>query len=169
MARQSKWWNLRPASRSIRSPRTRHAIAAVPLLAWVGLGADGLSSSCYGPEEAFPALGAHTPLALFHGGGHRHHGLHHRRRLQPCHRTVPQRRGGYRVSTALLGPVPGRLGAALLVDYVLTVSTSLASGVDAFFSLLPVGAQGFKLATELLIVVLMTGLNFRGMKESIPS
>lgn len=31
-------------------PRTRHAIAVTPLLAWVGLGADGLSSSCYGPE-----------------------------------------------------------------------------------------------------------------------
>ncbi|CAE6791879.1 hypothetical protein R75465_04539 [Paraburkholderia aspalathi] len=30
-------------------PRTRHAIAVTPLLAWVGLGADGLSSSCYGP------------------------------------------------------------------------------------------------------------------------
>ncbi|QGZ58427.1 hypothetical protein FAZ97_25880 [Paraburkholderia acidiphila] len=29
-------------------PRTRHAIAVTPLLAWVGLGADGLSSSCYG-------------------------------------------------------------------------------------------------------------------------
>nr|WP_244111521.1 hypothetical protein [Burkholderia cepacia] len=37
-------------------PHTRHAIAVTPLLAWVGLGADGLSSSCYGPEEAFLAL-----------------------------------------------------------------------------------------------------------------
>ncbi|MCA8117712.1 hypothetical protein LGN07_03215 [Burkholderia cepacia] len=36
-----------------------------PLLAWVGLGADGLSSSCYGLEEAFLALAHHTPLALF--------------------------------------------------------------------------------------------------------
>jgi hypothetical protein len=49
-------------------PRTRHAIAVTPLLAWVGLGADGLSSSCYGPEEAFLALGQHTPLALFPPG-----------------------------------------------------------------------------------------------------
>ena len=47
-------------------PRTRHAIAVTPLLAWVGLGADRLSSSCYGPEEAFLALGQHTapPLIL---------------------------------------------------------------------------------------------------------
>ena len=45
-------------------PRTCHAIAVTPLLAWVGLGADRLSSSCYGPEEAFLALGQHTALAL---------------------------------------------------------------------------------------------------------
>ena len=41
-------------------PRTRHAIAVTPILAWVGLGADGLSSSCYGPEEAFLALTGST-------------------------------------------------------------------------------------------------------------
>ena len=35
----------------------------MPFLAWVGLGADGLSSSAYGPEEAFRALGEHTYLA----------------------------------------------------------------------------------------------------------
>ena len=35
-----------------------------PFLAWVGLGADGLSSSAYGPEEAFKALGEHRYLAL---------------------------------------------------------------------------------------------------------
>ncbi|KVU48354.1 hypothetical protein WK70_37470 [Burkholderia cepacia] len=46
-------------------PRTRHAIAVTPLPAWGGLGADGLSSSCYGPEEAFLALAHRTPLALF--------------------------------------------------------------------------------------------------------
>ncbi len=46
-------------------PRTRHAIAVTPLPAWGGLGADGLSSSCYGSEEAFLALAHRTPLALF--------------------------------------------------------------------------------------------------------
>jgi amino acid transporter len=75
--------------------------------------------------------------------------------------------GGYRVATALIGPRTGLVsGAALLVDYVLTITTSLASGVDAFFSLLPVGAQGGKLVTELVLIVLMSFLNFRGMKES---
>jgi hypothetical protein len=37
--------------------RLFHRLALVPFLAWVGLGADGLSSSAYGPEEAFKALG----------------------------------------------------------------------------------------------------------------
>jgi nitrous oxidase accessory protein NosD len=41
-----------------------HKLSLVAMLAWVGLGADGLSSSCYGPEESFKALLAHPPLAL---------------------------------------------------------------------------------------------------------
>src|SRR3972149_2395029 len=40
-------------------------LSLIPILAWVGLGADGLSSSAYGPEEAFRALGEHTYMAVF--------------------------------------------------------------------------------------------------------
>src|SRR5258708_33738652 len=47
------------------SASTRKHIALAAFLAWVGLGADGLSSSAYGPEEAFKALGAHTHLGLY--------------------------------------------------------------------------------------------------------
>ncbi|AIO69176.1 APC family permease [Burkholderia oklahomensis] len=149
-------------------PRTRHAIAVTPILAWVGLGADGLSSSCYGPEEAFLALGQHTPLALFLALATAATVFIIALGYNQVIELFPTGGGGYRVATALLGPKPGLVsGAALLVDYVLTVATSLASGVDAFFSLLPVGAQAFKLTTELTLIVLMTGLNFRGMKESI--
>lgn len=149
-------------------PRTRHAIAVTPLLAWVGLGADGLSSSCYGPEEAFLALGQHTSLALFLALATATTVFIIALGYNQVIELFPTGGGGYRVATALLGPHPGLVsGAALLVDYVLTIATSLASGVDAFFSLLPVGAQEFKLATELTLIVLMTGLNFRGMKESI--
>ena len=53
------------APRNINDPKIFHKIALIPLLAWIGLGADGLSSSSYGPEEAFRALGEHTYLALF--------------------------------------------------------------------------------------------------------
>ena len=49
--------------RNIKDPSIFHKLSLVPLLAWIGLGADGLSSSSYGPEEAFRALGQHTYLA----------------------------------------------------------------------------------------------------------
>src|SRR5437868_8592239 len=52
------------APRSLRDPKVFHQISLVAFLAWVGLGADGLSSSAYGPEEAYLALGEHFYLAL---------------------------------------------------------------------------------------------------------
>src|SRR5262249_45223769 len=51
--------------RSVTDPGVFDHVSLVALLAWVGLGADGLSSSSYGPEEAFKALGSHTELAIF--------------------------------------------------------------------------------------------------------
>ncbi|HEY3167630.1 MAG TPA: hypothetical protein VGK57_10410, partial [Candidatus Binatia bacterium] len=45
-------------------PRVFHQVSLVAFLAWVGLGADGLSSSAYGPEEAYLALGQYFYLAL---------------------------------------------------------------------------------------------------------
>ena len=44
------------------SGKSRQSIALVAFFAWVGLGADGISSSAYGPEEAFRALGGHAHL-----------------------------------------------------------------------------------------------------------
>src|SRR3954466_3808162 len=52
------------APRDVKDPHAFHKLSLVALLAWVGLGADGLSSSAYGPEEAFKALGQHTGLAV---------------------------------------------------------------------------------------------------------
>lgn len=149
-------------------PRTRHALAVTPLLAWVGLGADGLSSSCYGPEEAFLALGSHTHLGIYLALATALTVFIISVGYNQVIELFPTGGGGYKVATALLGPRAGLVsGSALLVDYVLTIATSLASGVDALFSLLPVGAQPYKLATELIIIVAMSILNFRGMKESI--
>src|ERR1017187_5082707 len=50
--------------RDLRDKRIFHQISLIPFLAWVGLGADGLSSSAYGPEEAFRNLGSHIYLAI---------------------------------------------------------------------------------------------------------
>ena len=42
-----------------------HKLTLIAFFAWIGLGADGLSSSCYGPEEAFLALQGHVSLSIF--------------------------------------------------------------------------------------------------------
>src|SRR5437879_7292760 len=52
------------APRSVSDPSIFHKMALIPFLAWVGLGADGLSSSAYGPDESFRALGNYTYLAV---------------------------------------------------------------------------------------------------------
>src|SRR3954453_10711365 len=51
-------------ARDLHDQRIFHTISLIPFLAWVGLGANGLSSSAYGPEEAFKTLGAHKYLAV---------------------------------------------------------------------------------------------------------
>src|SRR6516162_8885807 len=50
--------------KDIRDPGIFHRMALIPFLAWVGLGADGLSSSSYGPDEAYRALGERRYLAI---------------------------------------------------------------------------------------------------------
>ena len=51
-------------ARRITDPHLYHKLSLAAFLAWVGLGADGLSSSAYGPEAAFHALGENTFLAI---------------------------------------------------------------------------------------------------------
>jgi len=48
-----------------KDPEAFHKLSLIAILAWVGLGADGLSSSAYGPDEAYRQLGEHTGLAFF--------------------------------------------------------------------------------------------------------
>src|SRR6185295_12532187 len=50
--------------KDVRDPHAFHKLSLIALFAWVGLGADGLSSSAYGPDEAFRQLGEHTGLAI---------------------------------------------------------------------------------------------------------
>jgi amino acid transporter len=58
-------------------------------------------------------------------------------------------------------------GCALLIDYVLTIAVSVASGTDAIFSLLPVSGQTYKLVFAVFVVLILMLLNMRGVKESI--
>ncbi len=147
---------------------TRHSLALVAFLAWVGLGADGLSSSAYGPEEAFKALGEHTHFGLYLAIATAVTVFIISLAYNQIIELFPTGGGGYRVASSLIGPYAGlTAGAALIVDYVLTIAISVASGTDALFSLLPVGAQPVKLYVELALAVVLIFLNLRGMKESI--
>ena len=154
--------------RDVRDPRTYHSIALVALLAWVGLGADGLSSSAYGPDEAFRALGSHTYLAVALAAATALTVLVISIAYSQIIRRFPFGGGGYVVATELLGPRFGLVsGAALLVDYVLTISVSIASGADQVFSVLPPAWHAWKLAVTSLVILLLVVMNLRGVKESV--
>jgi len=155
-------------ARNVSDPEIFRHTSLIAFLAWVGLGADGLSSSAYGPEEAYKALGPHSHLAIiltamtaltiavistayanliehFPGGG-----------------------GGYLVATKLLGNRVGVVsGCALLVDYMLTITVSIASGCDQIWSFLPPDAVHYKLWAEIVVIAFLVILNLRGVKESV--
>ncbi len=78
----------------------------------------------------------------------------------------PQGGGAYRVAHDNLGAPAGLIAAsALLIDYVLTVSVSIAAGVAAAGAALE-GARDHRVAIALGAVALIAALNLRGMKES---
>jgi amino acid transporter len=147
---------------------TRHSMALVAFLAWVGLGADGLSSSAYGPEETFRALGAHTHLGLYMAVATAITVFIIALAYNQVIELFPTGGGGYRVATQLVGPYLGLVsGCALILDYVLTIAISIASGVDALASFLPLGFQPYKLWAEAFFIALLIVMNLRGLKEAI--
>jgi amino acid transporter len=149
-------------------PRIFHQVSLIAFLAWVGLGADGLSSACYGPEEAFLALGHDHFLAPFLALATAATVFVISASYSQIIELFPSGGGGYLVASKLLGPRAGVVsGSALVVDYVLTISISIASGADAIFSFLPLEFQHVKLLTETLIIGLLILLNLRGVKESV--
>jgi amino acid transporter len=175
-------------ARDLRDPKVFHQMSLVAFLAWVGLGADGLSSSSYGPEEAFKALGHFVPDGCYGAAS-----------AAPCqfiadfgylavflavaiavtvfiiswsYRRIieefPHGGGGYIVASKHLGPYVGAVsGSALLVDYVLTIAISLAAGGEAVFSFLPASWLPYKHATVLAALAILAFMNLRGVKESV--
>src|ERR1700685_757863 len=156
--------------RDVRDPEIFHSLSLVAFLAWVGLGSDGLSSSCYGPEEAFLALGSHQYMAVFLAMLMALTVFIISASYSQTIDTFPTGGGGYLVATKLLGRYAGVVsGCALVIDYVLTISISIASGADAIFSFLPTSALHYKFWVCLLVVAVLIGMNLRGVKESVLS
>jgi amino acid transporter len=149
-------------------PKVFHQISLIAFLAWVGLGADGLSSSAYGPEEAYLALGPHSLLALPLAVMMALTVFMISASYAQIIELFPTGGGGYLVATKLLGEKAGLVsGSALVVDYMLTITISVASGADALFSFLPSFLQGLKLSIEILLILGLIFLNMRGTKESV--
>jgi len=156
--------------RDVRDPGIFHHLSLVAFLAWVGLGSDGLSSSCYGPDQAFRALGTHQYLAVFLALMTALTVFVISASYSQTIDLFPSGGGGYLVATKLLGPNFGLVsGSALIVDYVLTVSMSIASGSDAIFSFLPLGWHEAKFLFAIVVLLLMVAMNLRGVKESVLS
>ncbi len=145
-----------------------HKLSLIAFFAWVGLGADGLSSSCYGPEEAFNALQGHTHLSIFIALMTAVTIFIIAASYSQIIELFPTGGGGYLVASKLLSPATGMIsGSALLIDYVLTITISVASGADALFSFLPPAWLQYKLAFALFGVLILTVMNMRGVRESV--
>jgi amino acid transporter len=150
------------------NPDVFKRISLVAFFACIGLGADGLSSLCYGLMELFITIHQYKYLSIFF--------------VLVIIITVaiislsysqivelfPTGGGGYLVGSKLLSPGIGMIsGCALLIDYVLTITTSIASGVDAIFSFLPANIINYKMSISIIVLIILIILNLKGVKESI--
>ncbi len=156
------------APRDLFDPKIFHNISLIAFFAWVGLGADGISSSSYGPEEAYLALGSHSVLAIFVAvmtvgtifiisGSY-----------AQIIEAFPSGGGGYIVASKLLGEKAGVVtGSALVIDYALTITVSIAAGADAISSFLPPIWLPYKFEFIALVLGFLVWINLRGAKESV--
>jgi amino acid transporter len=154
--------------RDLKDPSIFHKLALIPILAWIGLGADGLSSASYGPEEAFKVLGKHTYLALALAVATALTVFIISYAYSRMIEYFPSGGGGYVVATHTLGEKAGVLsGSALLVDYMLTITVSIVACGEAVFSFFPASFQSFKTPFEILAILFLVVINLRGIKESV--
>lgn len=162
------WRTLIGAPRGLGDKSLFHHLSLIPFLAWVGLGADGLSSSSYGPEEAFRAIAEHPYLAVLLALMTVVTVLVISVAYSRIIEAFPSGGGGYLVATKLLGPRVGVIsGSALVVDYVLTITISIAAAGDALFSFAPLHLHHWKLTVDVFLLLGLTTLNLRGVRESV--
>jgi len=157
-------------AKAIQDKGIFHKLTLIAFFAWIGLGADGITSSCYGPEQAFRNLQGHPSLAIFVALGTVFTIFIISSSYNQIVRLFPHGGGGYLVGSKLLSPTVGMIsGCALIIDYMLTITLSISSGADAIFSFFPVEWQVYKLPFALTGVSFLVMLNLRGVKESVLS
>src|SRR2546428_3060151 len=127
------WRRLFGAPRDVQDPSIFQKLSLMAFLAWIGLGADGLSSSAYGPAEAFKNLLVRNPstgalegqwyLAIFLALATVITVFVISYAYSRVIEQFPHGGGGYAGAAKLLRPrARGVAGCALLVDYVLTIT-----------------------------------------------
>ena len=134
------------------------------------LGLDALASTAYGPEAALTIL---VPLGMT--------GLHYMPMVtigilallatvymsyRQTAAAYPGGGGAYIVAKDNLGMGAGvAAGTALLLDYMLNVAVGISAGVGAVLSAVPT-LQEYRLAFCLLVLVALTFINLRGVRET---
>ena len=140
------------------------------LVALPVLSADALSSVAYGPESMLAilvlgggaGLGWSIPISAAIACLMLAVGLSYRQTI----RAYPHGGGSYIVATDNLGHVAGLLAAAgLIADYVLTVTVSVASGLDAVTSAVP-SLHSLIVPFGLGVIVLLLAGNLRGIRQA---
>jgi amino acid transporter len=156
----------RPLANSEQRAEHIGAAAGVPIF-----GLDALTSAAYGPEAALALL---IPLGI---GGVRY--------IIPVSLAIiilliivyfsycqtidayPNGGGSYTVALENLGTIPSLLAAAaLMIDYVLTAAVGISAGVGALVSVDPARLQQHTLGLCLFILLLITVVNLRGVRET---
>lgn len=137
------------------------------------LSSDALSSIAYGPEQVVLVLASLSPLAIWWSLPIGLFVLLLLASLTVSYRQIihayPQGGGAYMVTRENLSPQLGLIaGGSLLVDYMLTVAVSVASGADAITAALPT-LHPYNLHISIFLVCLLMLLNLRGLKESASS
>ncbi|MBO3093267.1 APC family permease [Cellulomonas dongxiuzhuiae] len=155
--------------RPVRSDRLGHTLlpkrVALPVFA-----SDALSSVAYAPDEILltlslagltaltisPWVGLAVAIVLLTVVASYRQNVH----------AYPSGGGDYEVASVNLGPRAGvTVASALLVDYVLTVAVSISSGAQYAATAVP-ALRGHETSFAIVLVVLLTLANLRGVKES---
>jgi amino acid transporter len=134
------------------------------------LSSDALSSVAYATDAMLAvlvpagllAVGATRPLAFLIAGLLVIVTFSYRQTIH----AYPQGGGAYIVAKDNLGVVPGLIAAtALLIDYVLTVSVSVAAGVAAVVSAVP-GVSAYRVPLAVCLIAIVAWGNLRGVRDS---
>lgn len=80
-------------------------------------------------------------------------------------RAYPSGGGAYIVAHENLGLYPGLIAAALMIDYVLTVTVSVAAGIAALTSAIP-SLQAYTVELGIASILLLMIANLRGLREA---